>query len=55
MKDQGHPGNAPPVTLQLTNPDTKKACNAKVSVLRERVGPAVLVGAGVAKGGMVKE
>lgn len=30
MKDEGHPGQAPPVHLQLTNPDTKKACNAQV-------------------------
>lgn len=30
MRDDVNPGKAPPVQLQLTNPDTKKACNAKV-------------------------
>jgi hypothetical protein len=30
MKDEGNPGSAPPVTLQLNNPDAKKACKAKV-------------------------
>lgn len=30
MKNQNSKGTAPPVQLQLGNPDSKKSCNAKV-------------------------